>query len=123
VGRRIEAGGGDASVWVQLLLLFFIGGSAGLAWLVLRRPESGPATYWVTGWLAAGVGGILAVTRDAFPMLHPLAHTFGSLFPVLLLAGAIVLTSRQIPRWFFPLALAYGMMRAGLVLAGMQGVA
>jgi len=109
-------------VWMELLFLLFIGGSAGLAWRILRRPDSGPATYWVTGWLAAGAGGILGVVRDAFPLAYLLSYPLGSLFPALLLAGALALASRPLPRWLFPAALAYGVMRAGLAAAGMPEV-
>jgi PAS domain S-box-containing protein len=110
-------------VLVELLLLLFIGGSAGLAWNIVRRPSSGPATYWVTGWLAAGAGGILGVLRDAYPNLHLLSYPLGSLFPALLLAGAYTLASRPIPGWLFPVALCLGMMRAALAALGLSEIA
>jgi hypothetical protein len=109
-------------VWVELLLLLSIGGSAGLAWRILRRPDSGPATYWVTGWLSAGAGGVLGVVHHAFPTASLASHPLGSLFPALLVAGALILASRPVPRWLFPLALACGMMRAGFAAAGRPDV-
>jgi PAS domain S-box-containing protein len=110
-------------VFVELLLLLFIGGSAGLAWNVVRRPTSGPATYWVTGWLSSGAGGILGVVRDAYPNLYLLSYPLGSLFPALLLAGALTLATRPVPRWLFPAALVFGTMRAAFASAGMSDVA
>jgi len=107
---------------VELLLLLLIGGSAGLAWRILWRPDSGPASFWVAGWLAAGAGGILGVVRDAYPAAYLLSHPLGALFPALLLAGAVVLAARPIPGWLFPVALAYGAMRAGLAAAGWSEV-
>ena len=108
---------------VELLLLLFICGSAGFAWRILRRPDSGPSTYWVAGWLAGGASGLLGVVRDAYPAAYLLSHPLGSLFPALLLAGAFVLAARPVPGWLFPVALAYGAFRAGLAAAGMPEVA
>ena len=99
-------------MWVELLLLLFIGGSAGFASRILQRPDSGPSTYWVAGWLAAGASGLLGVVHDAYPVAYLLSHPLGSLFPALLLAGALVLAARPIPGWLFPVALAYGAFRA-----------
>ena len=110
-------------MWVELLLLLFVAGLTGLGWGIVRRPDSGPATYWVAGWLAAGAGGILGVVRDAFPWASLLCYPLGSLFAALLLAGAFAFAARPVPRWFLPLALGYGMLRAGFVAAGMPGVA
>ncbi len=106
-------------MWVEFLLLLFIGGSAGFAWRILRRPDSGPSTYWVAGWLAAGASGLLGVVRDAYPAAYLLSHPLGSLFPALLLAGAFVLAARPVPGWLFPVALASGAIRVGLAASGM----
>ena len=108
---------------MELALLLFIGGSAGVAWRILQRPDSGPATFWVTGWLSAGAGAILGVVREAFPIAYLLSFPLASLFPALLFAGAVVFASRPVPRWLFPVALVYGAMRAGLAATGMPEVA
>ena len=88
---------------VELLLLLFVVGLTAIGWRVVQRPISGAATYWVAGWLAAGAGGILGVVRDAFPWLSLLGYPLGSLFPTLLLAGALVFAARPVPpgccRW------------------------
>ena len=110
-------------MWVEILLLLFVAGVTGLGWRIVRRPDNGPATYWAAGWLAAGAGGVLGVVRDAFPWASLLGYPLGSLFTALLLAGAFALAARPVPRWFLPLALGYGMLRAGFVAAGMPGVA
>ena len=110
-------------MWVELLLLLFVAGLTGLGWRIVRRPDSGPATYWVAGWLAAGAGGILGVVRDAFPWAALLCYPLGSLFATLLLGGAFALAARPVPRWFLPLAFGYGALRAGFVAAGMPAVA
>ena len=107
---------------VELLLLLLIAGSVWLAWRVLRRPDSGPATYWMTGWLSAGACGILGVVHDAFPRAYLLSFPLGSLFPALLLAGGCLLASRPIPRWLFPVAFAFGLIRAGLAAEGMPEI-
>jgi PAS domain S-box-containing protein len=100
-----------------------VGGLLGLGWRIVRRPDTGPATHWVAGWLAAGAGAILGVVRDAFPWAALLCYPLGSLFAGLLLAGAFAFAARPVPRWFLPLVLGYGTLRAGFVAAGMPGVA
>jgi PAS domain S-box-containing protein len=110
-------------MWVELLLLLFVVGLTAIGWRVVQRPTSGAATYWMAGWLAAGVGGILGVVRDAFPWLSLLGYPLGSLFATLLLAGALVFAARPVPAWLLPLALVYGLARAGFVAAGLPGIA
>jgi hypothetical protein len=105
-------------VLVEVLLIVLICASIALGWLPVRRAERSAAPWWVTGWVAAGAGAILLVVRDEFPRLQLLAYPLGSLFPVLLLGGALVLAGRRVPRWLLPGALAYGGLRLGLVAAG-----
>ncbi len=116
-------GAGILRVWMDLALLVLIGAWLGLGWHILRRPDTGPATYWVCGWLAAGAGGILGVVRDTFPSAYLFCFPLGSLFVALLLAGAFVFSARPVPAWFLPLALGYGMLRAAFVAAGIPEVA
>ncbi len=108
---------------VELLLLLLVGGMVGLAWHILRRPDTRAGTYWFIGWLAAGAGGLLAVVRDAFPSAYLLCFPLGSCFALLLLAGALAFAGRRVPRWFFPLMLGYGTLRAVFVAVGMPEVA
>src|SRR5262245_42379092 len=90
---------------------------------ILRRRDSGPATWWVTGWLAGGAGAILGVVRDDFPIAQLIAYPLGSLFPALLLAGAYILAARPVPRWLFPAAIGFGLLRSAFAKAGMLEVA
>jgi PAS domain S-box-containing protein len=103
---------------VQTLLILLVCGSAALAWRVLRRPDAGPAAYWVAGWLSAGAGGMLLVLHREFPLAHFLAYPLGTLFATLLLAGSLVRATRPVPPWLLPGGLAFGLLRAGLVAAG-----
>ncbi len=105
---------------VEALLIVLICASIGLGWHQARRPDSGPVTHWVAGWVAAGVGAILLVVRDEFPRAQLLAYPLGSLFPALLLSGALALAARPLPRWLLPAALVYGALRAGLAAAGLH---
>src|SRR3990172_10691353 len=100
--------------------MLLICASIGLGWHQARRPDSGPVTHWVAGWVAAGAGAILLVVRDDFPRAQLLAYPLGSLFPALLLSGALALAARPLPRWLLPTALAYGVLRAGLAAAGLH---
>jgi signal transduction histidine kinase len=102
---------------VEALLILLVCGSAALGWRVVRRSES-PATWWVAGWVAAGMGSILAMLRDAFPLAQYLGFPLGSLFPAMLFAGATALARRPVPRWLLPGAFAYGCLRTALAAAG-----
>ncbi len=108
---------------VEALLIALLCASIVLGWHQARRSDSGPVTHWVAGWLAAGAGAILLVVRDDFPHAQFLAYPLGSLFPALLLSGALALAARPRPRWLLPAALLYGVLRAGLAAAGLHAQA
>jgi len=91
------------------LALLLVGGG-----LVLRRRERTPNGYWIGGWLAAAISGLVTLLAPGRPLLGLLVFPFGTLFPWFLLAGALVLAERRVPRPLFPLALAVGLGRAAL---------
>jgi PAS domain S-box-containing protein len=102
---------------VDPLLVVLLCAFLGLGWQLLRQPESGAASYWVAGWIATGVGGILLMVREDYPHAALLAHPLGTLFAALLLAGGFLHAERAIPRWLLPGALAFGTARAGIAAA------
>jgi signal transduction histidine kinase/CheY-like chemotaxis protein len=110
-------------VWVELALLLLICAAVWFAKAILRRRDSGPATHWVMGWLAAGAGGILGVVRDDYPIAQLIAYPLGSFFPVMLLSGAFLLAARPVPGWLCPAAIGFGLMRSGFAAAGRLDVA
>jgi PAS domain S-box-containing protein len=110
-------------VWVELALLLLICAAVVFAKSILRRRDSGPATYWVMGWLAAGAGGILGVVRDDYPIAQLIAYPLGSCFPALLLAGAFLLAARPVPGWLCPAAIGFGLLRSALAAAGLPSIA
>jgi len=110
-------------MWIQLLFVGIVACMIVVGWRIVQRPDSGPATYWVAGWLAAGVGGLLGVLRQTFPWDDLLSYPLGSLFAALLLGGALVFAGRTVPRWFLPLAFVYGVLRGVCVVAGAPVVA
>jgi PAS domain S-box-containing protein len=85
--------------------------------LMLRRERS-PSAYWMGGWVAAAIGGLLLLLGERWPALVAVSLPFGTLFPWLLLAGALALVDRRMPRWLLPLGLALGGLRASLAAAG-----
>ena len=85
-----------------------------LAWIVLRRPDASPMGFWIVGWVSASAGGLILAMKDGVDWAHFLSYPLGTLFPALLLAGALVLVGRRPPPWLFPLALAFGAARAAL---------
>jgi CheY-like chemotaxis protein len=85
-----------------------------LAWIVLRRPDASPTSFWIAGWIAASSGGLILAMKEGVDWAHLLSYPLGTLFPALLLAGALVLAERRPPPWLLPLALAFGAVRATL---------
>lgn len=96
------------------LALLLLGGVA-----LLQRRERSPNAYWIGGWIAAAIGGLLTLLAPARPALGPLTFPFSTLFPWFLLAGALVLAGHRVPALLFPLALVLGGLRTAL--AGFAG--
>jgi PAS domain S-box-containing protein len=94
-----------------------------LALLVLQRSAAGPLSFWVAGWVAAGIGGLLTLASGDLPRAQLLAYPFGTLFPWLLLAGAVQLSGARPPAWLLPLAVASGLLRAALAAGGHEPAA
>ncbi len=86
---------------------------------ILQRRERSPNGYWIGGWISAAVGGLLTLLGKSYPVLGLLSFPFGTLFPWFLLAGALVLADRRVPRALFPVALGLGALRTAL--AGVAG--
>ena len=87
--------------------------------LLLQRRERTPNGYWIGGWISAAIGGLLTLLGKSYPVLGLLSFPFGTLFPWFLLAGALVLADRRVPRALFPVALGLGALRTAL--AGVAG--
>jgi PAS domain S-box-containing protein len=90
---------------------------------LLARPETGPAGWWLAGWVAAGAAGILVLLAPDLVWLHLASHPLGALFPWLLLGGAVVLGALRPPRWLLPVGLAFGLGRAALAGLGLEDAA
>ena len=103
---------------VEALLILLLCASVAVAVRVLSREDSAPLSWWLTGWLAAGAATILVLVRDAFPHAPLVAYPLGSAFPALLVAGALALGGRRVPRWLLPAALVHGLLRSALAAAG-----
>lgn len=94
-----------------------------LAWLLLRRPDASPMGFWIAGWVSASAGGLILAMEGGVDWVRFLSHPLGTLFPALLLAGTLVLAGRRPPAWLFPVALAFGALRALLSAAELAPVA
>jgi PAS domain S-box-containing protein len=103
---------------VEALVILLICGSVALGWREIRRPESGAASHWVAGWMAAGAGSMLLIVQREFPLAHYLAYPLGTLFPALLLAGGFAFARRPVPRALLPVALGFGALRVALAATG-----
>jgi len=90
-----------------------------LAFVYLRRLAEGPATTaWGAAWLALYAAGVISSLPDPPLALVPIGPVFGSLFPALLLAGALTLGRPRLVAWPIAAGLAVGLVRAGLLAAG-----
>jgi PAS domain S-box-containing protein len=88
-----------------------------LAFFYLRRVEDSPTTrIWAWSWLTFFMGVVL--TPSPQPVAEVVSHGLGTLFPALLLAGALSFTGRSVPRWLLPGAAAVGILRGFMWLAG-----
>lgn len=83
---------------------------------LLQRRERTPSAYWMGGWIAAAIGGLLMLLAQSRPTLGLLSLPFGTLFPWFLLAGARVLAGRRVPAALFPVALGLGGLRVALAV-------
>ena len=72
---------------------------------------AGPLAHWMTAWTFAGAAGVLAIVDHVVPQPQLAVHPLGTLCAALLLAGAMVMVDRAVPRWWLPAALAFGLLR------------
>jgi PAS domain S-box-containing protein len=87
---------------------------------LLQRRERTPSAYWIGGWIAAAIGGLLMLLAQSRPTLGLLSLPFGTLFPWFLLAGARVLAGQRVPAAIFPVALGVGGLRVAVaIVAGL----
>ena len=107
----------------ELSLILLLLALVGFALYLLRRPELGPAIIWAMAWINA-FATLMLVKVGGDPhsaWVAPPAYVLGSLFPALILAGALSYARRTIPTWLLPGALLLGLVRAGL--AENEGIA
>lgn len=103
----------------ELGLVAPLGALVVVAFLYLRRLYEGPATAaWGAAWVSLyGAGTIAAL--DAPPLgLHLLGPVLGSLFPALLLTGALSLGRVRWVLWPVGIGLGIGITRAALAVGG-----
>jgi signal transduction histidine kinase len=98
-------------------LIFCMGVIVALAFVYLRRVEDSPtARIWAWAWFTFVTGVVLTPPSDL--VTEVVSHGLGTLFPALLLAGALTFTARSIPRWLLPGAAGVGILRGFLSVGG-----
>ena len=90
--------------------------------LVWRRARIGPEGYWGWAWVDILASGIALRLAERVPDVALLAFVLGSLFPVLLLAGALRYSGRAVPGWLFPAGVCLGLFRVASSLLGASAV-
>jgi PAS domain S-box-containing protein len=108
---------------VELGLLIFVLALGGVGFNLLRRPDAGPLAYWAWGGFALlGSGICLYLIGDPSRWSVPIGYALGTLYPVLLLVGAMVFAGRRRPRGVISAALAVGFARGLLEQQGQLAV-
>ncbi|GAG45366.1 unnamed protein product, partial [marine sediment metagenome] len=107
---------GTRAVVIEMSLIFLLLVLAGFALYLVRRPDVGPAIIWALAWIDAFATLVLvkAGGDSLSAWAAPPAYVLASLFPALILAGALSYARRTIPSWLLPGALLFGLVRAGL---------
>jgi PAS domain S-box-containing protein len=101
---------------VEFGLLVFLLALGGVGFNLMRRSDAGPIAYWGLGALALlGAGICIFLIGDSSAWSRPVGNALGTLYPVLLLVGAMVFAGRRRPGWLITAALAVGLGR-GLLL-------
>jgi PAS domain S-box-containing protein len=103
---------------LELILVGALGAFVALGLWALRRPGLGPLPFWIAGWVVAGLAGIPVIAAGELRLLQLMTFPFGTLFPWLLLAGALEFAGRRTPVWMLPFALVFGLSRSVVAAAG-----
>jgi PAS domain S-box-containing protein len=115
-----EGGSEDAAIDALALSVFVV--SAGtLAWCMRARALASPPALWLCGWSFLLLSGLSLQGEPG--RVTALAQFGGTLFPALLLAGALAHQERRIPPWLLPAAVAIGVARTGLAAGGQTALA
>ena len=101
---------------VAILAGLFVGVSAA-AWMLRHDPARG---VWVWAFCALLAGGISYTLGERLPFIVGPALGASTLFPVLLLVGALRAARLEVPRWLVPAGVALGLARAALYLADLH---
>jgi PAS domain S-box-containing protein len=108
---------------VEIGLLLFILAVGGVGFNLLRRPDAGPLAYWSWGGFALlGSGVSLYLIGDSSRWSVPIGYALGTLYPMLLLLGAMVFAGHPRPRGAISAALATGLARGLLEEGGQMAV-
>jgi PAS domain S-box-containing protein len=90
---------------------------------MLRRFQSAPTTWWAwacTSLLVSGAGTLLLGEAS---WTHLVGFGLGTLYPALLVAGALRYSARDVPLWLPLAALAIGLGRGAAQIAGQPELA
>jgi PAS domain S-box-containing protein len=99
----------------------FVVSVGALAWCMRARARANPPALWLCGWSFLLLSGLsLQGEPGRFTVL---AQFGGTLFPALLLAGALAYQERRVPPWLLPAAVAIGVVRTGLAAGGQTALA
>jgi hypothetical protein len=103
---------------LEWAILASLTGFVALCAVFLARGETTARVFWAAGWICAGAGLLLASLHAEYRWLSLAGFPLGTLFPALLLAGALGMHQRRAPTWLFLAALALGAVRAFFAARG-----
>jgi hypothetical protein len=102
----------EVAILAGLFACFAAGG-----WMLRHDPARSTWVWAFCALLGSGTGLLLS---ERFPLLLPPARGLSSLFPFLLLAGALRSAERDVPRWLVPAGIGVMLGRVGFHIAGLE---
>ena len=104
--------------WTEITILaaLFAGFAVG-GWMLRHHPTR---SIWGRAWCALLASRLGLLLSEQLPFLLAPTLVLSSLFPFLLLAGALRSTEHEEPAWLLPAGLGVGLARAGLHIAGLD---
>ncbi|MEN8184943.1 MAG: ATP-binding protein, partial [Myxococcota bacterium] len=94
----------------------FVVSAIALVWCMRARARQNPAALWLCGWSFLLLSGLGLHADPGWGLI--VAALGGTLFPVLLLAGALTYGEKPLPGWLIPSGMGIAVARAAGVATG-----
>ena len=86
---------------IEVSLIVLLLALVGFALYLVRRPDLGPGIIWAVAWTAAFAALVIVRVGGDHQAACP-GYVLASLFPAMILAGALTYARRAVPSWLLP---------------------